>query len=459
MHVVLAFQLNNLPTMPLSEQTRLSKSQLLNAPFIDVGVPEADQPDALDLVPDITVDSTSGCNTLQPDPSSNLPVTDADSTLAPDSREKLTACATNEEPVVGPSVTPTETVEILKACVSARVALASLNEACRHFSNQGLLESTLILLEARSSAELDGYGTDLQAVLRSLFHVESEVVGERSIAEVKEQAGNSAVMAVLLRHRALKTGLKLVRERSPGIMTAMEIAAGLAGEPVSIRRGPLSDSNNDVHTATPQGATPQGVEKIQRLLGEWEDFVQLEAGSMDPLVVMAIAYARFLAISPFEKDNDAIARCLCQLFLVDEELLPHPVINLSGYFRKHTTTHQRLFRQAGDTDPQQWIVFFVKAVEESAVEAYQQLNAMAALIRQTDSAVSRELPKMYSADLIEVIMRNPYCRIQDLVQRDIAKRQTASQYLKKLCQLGILTEHQHGKEKLFLNNKLVEILH
>ena len=52
----------------------------------------------------------------------------------------------------------------------------------------------------------------------------------------------------------------------------------------------------------------------------------------------------------------------------------------------------------------------------------------------------------------------PYCRIQNLVNAGIAKRQTASTYLKKLVDISVLQEIQHGKEKLFLHPKLMQLL-
>ena len=52
----------------------------------------------------------------------------------------------------------------------------------------------------------------------------------------------------------------------------------------------------------------------------------------------------------------------------------------------------------------------------------------------------------------------PYCRIDSLVSRNIAKRQTASTYLKQLCSIGVLEERQTGKEKLFIHRKLLALM-
>jgi len=60
--------------------------------------------------------------------------------------------------------------------------------------------------------------------------------------------------------------------------------------------------------------------------------------------------------------------------------------------------------------------------------------------------------------LIELLFEQPYCKIQFVVDKGIAKRQTAAEYLKELEKIGILKKKKVGKENLFLNKKLYEIL-
>ena len=57
------------------------------------------------------------------------------------------------------------------------------------------------------------------------------------------------------------------------------------------------------------------------------------------------------------------------------------------------------------------------------------------------------MPRIYSRELTELIFVHPYCRIGDVVKADIAKRQTASVYLKALAAEGILEEIKAGREK------------
>ncbi|AGH42686.1 hypothetical protein [Paraglaciecola psychrophila] len=65
---------------------------------------------------------------------------------------------------------------------------------------------------------------------------------------------------------------------------------------------------------------------------------------------------------------------------------------------------------------------------------------------------------MYNFELVQVIFEQPYRRIANLVEKDIAKRQTASVYLKQLVDIGVLQEQQVGKEKLFMHPKLMQLM-
>jgi hypothetical protein len=72
--------------------------------------------------------------------------------------------------------------------------------------------------------------------------------------------------------------------------------------------------------------------------------------------------------------------------------------------------------------------------------------------------VRAQLPKIYSRELVDVIFEQPYCRIGNVVDKGIAKRQAASRYLQSLSELGVLRAMSFGKEKLFIHPKLMLLL-
>jgi hypothetical protein len=61
-------------------------------------------------------------------------------------------------------------------------------------------------------------------------------------------------------------------------------------------------------------------------------------------------------------------------------------------------------------------------------------------------------------DLIEILFRQPYTKSQFLVDAGIAQRKTAAEYLKELEKIGVLKAMSIGKEKLYLNVRLHDLL-
>src|SRR6267378_2498723 len=94
----------------------------------------------------------------------------------------------------------------------------------------------------------------------------------------------------------------------------------------------------------------------------------------------------------------------------------------------------------------------------SASWTTRKIGAIRRLASDTADDVRKKLPKIYSRELVDVIFEQPYCRIANLVDAKIAGRQAASRYLKALVSIGVLEERALGREKLFVNPKLMNLL-
>ena len=57
-----------------------------------------------------------------------------------------------------------------------------------------------------------------------------------------------------------------------------------------------------------------------------------------------------------------------------------------------------------------------------------------------------------------MIFEQPYCRIRNVVERGLGTRQSASRYLHGLVGAGVLREVRAGREKLFVNPRLMALL-
>ena len=72
--------------------------------------------------------------------------------------------------------------------------------------------------------------------------------------------------------------------------------------------------------------------------------------------------------------------------------------------------------------------------------------------------IQKKLPKVYSKDLLEILFRLPYTKRNFLEDAGLGNLKTVGNYLKELEEAGFLKSEQVGKEKLYLNYKLMEVL-
>ena len=103
-------------------------------------------------------------------------------------------------------------------------------------------------------------------------------------------------------------------------------------------------------------------------------------------------------------------------------------------------------------------MYMLQAVEETSKWTTAKISAIRDLADVTVDYVKKQIPRTYSRELVDVIFEQPYCRIVNLVDKNIAKRQAASRYLKDLVMIGVLREVEVGKEKIFIHPKLMNLV-
>jgi Fic family protein len=145
--------------------------------------------------------------------------------------------------------------------------------------------------------------------------------------------------------------------------------------------------------------------------------------------------------------------------LVEQDLLDLPVLYLSRYvIRNKAAYYNALLAVTTHGAWEDWILYMLHATEETAKWTLAKIDAVRKLIEHTAEFARKAATKQYSRELIELIFVQPYCRIENVVEGGIAKRQTASTYLHKLEAVGILQEKQIGLNKLFLNTRFLKLL-
>jgi Fic family protein len=348
----------------------------------------------------------------------------------------------NDLPLLPPEV-DIESKEILKKCITARSALSALKQAGELIPNPEILINTIPLLEAKVSSEIENIVTTTDKLFQ--------------FASGNEEKADHATKETLRYRQALYQGYLAIRERPICTSTAIEVCGTLRDIQVDVRKVPGTALANYA-TGEVIYTPPEGESIIRNKLANWEKFVNVNP-DIDPLIRMAIMHYQFEAIHPFSDGNGRTGRILNLLLLIQEELLDIPVLYLSRFFINNKSQYYALLRKVTeDNNWQDWIIYVLEAVEETAAWTTNKIKTTQELLLHTCDYISQLLPRVYSRELVETIFEQPYCRISNIVEKGIAKRQTASSYLKKLVEINVLKEMDIGREKLYVNPKFFRLL-
>ncbi|HCH24944.1 MAG TPA: addiction module protein [Oceanospirillaceae bacterium] len=348
----------------------------------------------------------------------------------------------NQLPTLPPNQHVLETRAVLKACISARAAVAELKKAGELIPNQSMLINLLPLLEAKDSSQIENIVTTTD----KLFQY------------AQENKGADLATKEALRYRtALHQGYIKLEKRPLCTATAIDVCSTLKHAEMGIRKVPGTFIGNQA-TSEIIYTPPVGEDVIRDLLTNWEGFLH-EEDDLDPLIKMAVSHYQFEAIHPFYDGNGRTGRILNVLYLIECGLLTLPILYLSRFVVHHKQDYYRLLNQVTKQQNwEEWLLFMLNGVAQTATWTCEKITAIRLLMANTTNFIKTQLPKIYSHELVQIIFEQPYCRISNLVERDIAKRQTASIYLKQLADIGVLQEINSGKEKLFMHPRLMKLM-
>ncbi len=353
------------------------------------------------------------------------------------------ATAYNDLPVLPPKA-DLESRVVLKACIDARAAVAELKQAGRSLPNQDILINTLPLLEAKASSEIENIVTTADKLFR---HAQPD----------REAQADPATKEALRYRTALRRGVESIKTRPLATATAVDVCRTLLGVDLDIRKVPGTTLMNQ-GTGEVIYTPPAGEGTLRDMLANWERFLH-EAVDVDPLIRMAVGHYQFEAIHPFNDGNGRTGRILNLLFLLEQDLMDLPILYLSrAIVRRKADYYRLLLAVTSDGAWEEWILYVLSAVDETARWTTDRIRRVRELMESTADFVRKKQPRVYSHELVELIFVQPYCRIRNVVEAGIAERQTAAVYLKRLAMAGVVEEVRSGRDKLFVNPRLVRLL-
>lgn len=337
-----------------------------------------------------------------------------------------------------------ETIEILRQTNKATAALAELKGIAKTIPNQAMLINAIVLQEAKDSSEIENIITTQDELYKALTVNKTTVS-----AETKE---------VVNYRKAIFYGFDLAKKQGfIKVNDIVSIQQQLVDNKAGIRSVPGTVLKNDT-TGEVVYTPPQDKAEIIELLTNFINHYN-QQDDLSPLINLAILHFQFESIHPFYDGNGRTGRILNILYLMLNELIDVPILYLSSYIIDNKTEYYRLLNQTNKFGKwEEWIMFMLKAVESTSNNIITKITKIKNQLDLTIIKVQEKAPKVYRKELVELLFEQPYSKIEFVVNKLGVERKAASRYLKELESIGVLESQKVGRETLYVNRELIEIL-
>lgn len=335
-----------------------------------------------------------------------------------------------------------DSISILKQLLNTHKALAELKGFSDVIPNKNILINAAMINEAKNSSEIENIITTHDELYKAMS-------GAKETGPSKE---------VINYRRALWNGYELVKQNG-FISTNMiiTIQSIIENSDAGVRRVPgtvLMDDRTKEVVYTP----PTSYDEIMLFMTNLENYINQD-DEIDDLVKLAIIHYQFESIHPFYDGNGRTGRIINILYLVLKGLLDSPILYLSKYIKKNKQQYYINLQSVRDkNDWESLIIYLLKGIEETSINTLDVMKDIVKLIDTIKLEIKEKLPKIYSKELVEVLFHEFYTKISYVEKGLGVSRKTASTYLIELEKAGVLVSEMVGRDKVYINQKLFELV-
>lgn len=347
----------------------------------------------------------------------------------------------NDLPFLLPDEKQWKTLEVLEQCIRANRALAELKGRVASIPNPGIFINALSIQEAKASSAIENVMTSDDRLYRAV---------------TSKYEPDPATKEVLRYGKAMRTAYESLRKCDDrlDINLILNVYRAIKDEKDGIRDYQVYIGNSEKVIFTP----PCCKSIIENMLDNWVDVANAQ-DEIDPLIKMAMLHYQFEAIHPFKDGNGRAGRVLNVLYLCACNLLEEPVLYLSGYINENKQDYYSGLKDVTENGQwSNWIAYMLRAVEATAVQTLDSVLNILRLLSESREWMLKEVPEIYSHELLEVLFMQVYSKYAMLEANGIASRNTASKYLNLLTDKGFLEKEKVGNELIFKNVRLYELL-
>jgi Fic family protein len=283
--------------------------------------------------------------------------------------------------------------------------------------------------EALASSRIEGTVASLSDVLQA--EANDEPTDDEDVKEVLNY--QRALISGIASLDALPLGIRLTRELHQILLTGVRGMEKLPGE---LRTSPvwIGSATDSPDTAA---FVPPLPKDVPNALADWERFIN-EPPKLPLLIRCALMHYQFETVHPFLDGNGRIGRLLVILMLLENKALSQPLLYVSPYMearRREYYESLQAVREQGHM--QQWLQFFLTAVEYQATDAENRALKLVDLrerYRQELKGV-----KSRAIEVAEMLFSNPFLTVRRVEKALGVTNQGARNLIESLEARGWIT--------------------
>ncbi|MCI8857253.1 MAG: Fic family protein [Clostridiaceae bacterium] len=340
--------------------------------------------------------------------------------------------------------------DLIRLLVSANRQLVYLDTASKLIPNTELFVSMYVRKEALISSQIEG----TQCTLDDVLDPESDINANLDVSEVINYV--RASQFALERLQSLPLCNRLLRETHAILMEGVR---GQEKNPGEFRRSQnwIGAANCTLKDAR---YIPPNVDDMESAMADLERYIN-ESTDYDPLVQAALIHYQFETIHPFLDGNGRIGRLLVLLYLTEQKLLSKPVLYVSYFLKKNQLEYyDRISEVRRSGNYEQWVRFFLEAVETAAADAVHSISQLSAL---HDANIAKLPQSKRGSDTVRAVFdyleQNPIIDIRRTAAALDRSYNTVASAVKKLAELNILLETTNAsRNRVFAYEQYLAIL-
>lgn len=332
--------------------------------------------------------------------------------------------------------------EMIAKLVDANRKLATLDGLSSRIPNMDLFVSMYVRKEALLSSQIEG----TQCTLDDILNPFAEENTNLNVSDVVNYI--RAEEFAIDRLQTLPLCSRLIKETHAVLME------GVRGQEKN--PGEFRYSQNWIGG---QGSTlrnaryiPPNPEDMINAMSDLEKYMNGE-DSLDPLIQAALIHYQFETTHPFLDGNGRVGRLLITLFLMEKKILSTPSLYISYFLKMNRIEYYDRMTQVRKTgDYEQWVLFFLQALSDSAEDAIQTIDRLTEIhnrnVQKFNSMTKRQ--QTNAINFLIYLEKNPIIDIQKTAAALNLSYNTVAKSVALFVDNGILQQtEKSGRSKIY----------